>query len=142
MAGLASGPWADGDTSRILGDLRLAQGDLDGAEAALRRAHERGWESQPGLAMLQAARGEPDAAIRGLGRALAEGHWALRQRRALLLAREGDPAAARLELDAAQAAFEALQTPAHVAQCGRLRAGWLDGVIEYPRLRGRRSRTP
>jgi tetratricopeptide (TPR) repeat protein len=40
--------WAEGDAYRVLGELRLACGDLAGAETALRRAHELGWDPQPG----------------------------------------------------------------------------------------------
>lgn len=79
-------PYAEGDSFRILGDLLLMRGDLDGAEDAFRRAHELGWDPQPGLAMLQAERGDPETAIRSLSRSLDDQNWALRQRRALLLA--------------------------------------------------------
>jgi DNA-binding winged helix-turn-helix (wHTH) protein len=79
-------PYAVGDGSRILGDLRLARGDLDGAERAFQRAHELGWDPQPGLAMVMLARGQAGGALRALERALESSHWAHRQRRALLLA--------------------------------------------------------
>lgn len=79
-------PFALGDAFRVLGDLYLMRGDLDQAEAAFRRAHDLGWDPQPGLAMLQAERGDADTAIRGLLRSLEDRNWALRQRRGLLLA--------------------------------------------------------
>lgn len=79
-------PYAVGDGSRILGDLRLARGDLDGAEQAFQRAHELGWEPQPGLAMVMLARGEVGGALRALERALESSSWSQRQRRPLLLA--------------------------------------------------------
>lgn len=74
----------EGEAYRILGDLHLTRGDLDSAESAFRRAHELGFDPQPGYALLQLARGKPDAAIRGLERALADQNWSVRQRRGLL----------------------------------------------------------
>ena len=41
-----------------LGRIRLRMGDVDGAEQALREAHEAGWDPQPGLALVQLARGD------------------------------------------------------------------------------------
>jgi DNA-binding winged helix-turn-helix (wHTH) protein len=79
-------PYAVGDGSRILGDLRLARGDLDGAERAFQRAHELGWDPQPGLALVMLARGQASGALRALERALESSNWSHRQRRALLLA--------------------------------------------------------
>lgn len=79
-------PYAVGDGSRILGDLRLARGDLDGAERAFQRAHELGWDPQPGLALLLLARGQTEGALRSLERALESSSWSQRQRRPLLLA--------------------------------------------------------
>ncbi|MGD2167745.1 MAG: winged helix-turn-helix domain-containing protein [Gammaproteobacteria bacterium] len=82
----AYSPFAAGDAFRIFGDLYLMRGDLDRAEAAYRRTHELGWDPQPGLALLQAERGQSETAIRGLLRSLEDKNWALRQRRGLLLA--------------------------------------------------------
>jgi DNA-binding winged helix-turn-helix (wHTH) protein/tetratricopeptide (TPR) repeat protein len=79
-------PYAVGDGNRILGDLRLARGDLDGAERAYQRAHELGWDPQPGLALVMVARGQVSGALRALERALESPSWSQRQRRALLLA--------------------------------------------------------
>ena len=75
-----------GDGSRILGDLRLARGDVDGAERAFRRAHELGCDPQPGLALVMLARGQTSGALRSRERALESSNWSHRQRRALLLA--------------------------------------------------------
>jgi tetratricopeptide (TPR) repeat protein len=41
-----------------LGRIRLARGDLPGAEAAFLDAHEMGWDAQPGLALLWLAQGD------------------------------------------------------------------------------------
>jgi DNA-binding winged helix-turn-helix (wHTH) protein len=79
-------PWAAGDAYRVLGEIRLARNDLEGAEVAFRRAHELGWDPQPGYALLQVARGRAGAAVRGLERALEDQRWSNRQRRGLLLA--------------------------------------------------------
>jgi tetratricopeptide (TPR) repeat protein len=79
-------PFATGDAYRILGELYLMRGELDQADKAFRRAHDLGWDPQPGLALLQAENGDPQAAILGLRRTLDDRDWALRQRRGLLLA--------------------------------------------------------
>ncbi len=101
-------PWAEGDAYRVLGDLRLAQGDLDGAEESFRRAHELGWDPQPGYAMLQLARGHADAAVRVLEHALADPGWANCERRGLLLADLVIVAAAAGELERGRAALDEL----------------------------------
>lgn len=101
-------PYAQGDGSRVLGDLRLAQGDLDGAEDAYRRAHELGWDPQPGLAMVMLARGNPQAALRALERAVASSNWGHRQRRGFLLASLVELAVAARDERRAREALEEL----------------------------------
>lgn len=54
-----------------VGEIRRLRGDLDGAEAAYRRAHELGRDPQPGLALLRARQGKPAAAVTSLTAALA-----------------------------------------------------------------------
>ncbi len=54
-----------------IGEVRLRMGDLDGAAEAFDRAYEFGHDAQPGLALLQLARGEVDDARRSIERALA-----------------------------------------------------------------------
>ena len=44
-----------------LGRIRLLKGDVEGAEEAFFEAHDAGWDAQPGLALVQLARG--DAAL-------------------------------------------------------------------------------
>jgi class 3 adenylate cyclase len=56
-----------------VGGIRLLMGDLSGAEAAFARAYEVGVEPQPGMSLLQLARGEVDEAARTLARLLSEG---------------------------------------------------------------------
>ena len=53
-----------------LGRIRLRKGDVDGAEEAFLAAHRVGWESQPGLALVRLARGEPAAAAAAIREAL------------------------------------------------------------------------
>ena len=48
------------------GDVRRRRGDLAGAEEAFERAHELGFEPQPGLALLRLAQGKADAALTAL----------------------------------------------------------------------------
>jgi DNA-binding CsgD family transcriptional regulator len=54
-----------------VGEIRRVRGDLAGAEAAYRRAHELGRDPQPGLALLRLAQGQPDAARASIRSALA-----------------------------------------------------------------------
>jgi class 3 adenylate cyclase len=54
-----------------VGEVRLRMGDLDGAGEAFERAYEYGHDGQPGLALLNLARGEVEEAARSIGRALA-----------------------------------------------------------------------
>jgi tetratricopeptide (TPR) repeat protein len=81
-----SAPWAEGDALRVLGEIHLAKGNLDQAEAAFRYAHEHGWEPQPGWAILLLARGRVDAAVRSLERAVNDTKWTNQHRRGALLA--------------------------------------------------------
>ena len=41
-----------------LGRIRLRRGDIQGAEEAFLAAHEVGWDPQPGLALVQLAKGD------------------------------------------------------------------------------------
>ena len=53
-----------------LGRIRLQQGDIDGAEEAFLAAHQAGWQSQPGLALVHLARGETGEAAAAIRDAL------------------------------------------------------------------------
>lgn len=79
-------PWAVGDAYHVLGDIFLLRGELDEAERAFRRAHELGWDPQPGYALLQVARGAADVALQTLEISLQDSSWANQQKRGLLLA--------------------------------------------------------
>jgi len=61
-----SAPYAEGDLYRVLGDMRMARGDLEGADEAFRRAYELGWDPQPGRALLQVKQGKASQALRAL----------------------------------------------------------------------------
>jgi DNA-binding winged helix-turn-helix (wHTH) protein/Tfp pilus assembly protein PilF len=104
----ASGPFCEGDACRVLGEIRLALGDLDGAEAAFREAYRLGWNPQPGLALMLAARGEPDAAQKQLDRALAQPTWTDGQRRGSMLAVLARVAAMNGQLERAESALAEL----------------------------------
>lgn len=124
-----SAPWAVGEAMRVLGDLRLSRGDLEGAESAYRRCHELGWTAQPGFALLRLRQGKVEAAYRELERTIEDPGWANRQRRGLLLASfarvavaAGRPERAHAALEELDANPELCRTPALKAEVGRARA--------------------
>jgi class 3 adenylate cyclase len=90
-----------------LGEIRLHRGDLVGAESAFGQAHSLGRDPQPGQALLLLARGEAEAAGRGLRRALDDGNLTIIERARTLAAlvevaraggeTNGEMAAAELE---------------------------------------------
>ena len=118
-----------GIASRELGEIRLRLGELDGAEAALRRAHEHGVSPEPGLALLRLARGEPAAAAAGLQTALgALGESRLARARILPTKVEvalvvGDLDAARAAASELEQTAEAYGTPALAAAAEQARGG-------------------
>jgi class 3 adenylate cyclase len=98
----------------MIGEVRLRMGDLDGAAEAFDRAYEYGHDAQPGLALLQLARGEVDDARRSIDRALATaagtGGAADRTTRGRLLPAQVDIALATGDLAAAKHAVEELES--------------------------------
>ena len=54
-----------------LGEIRFRMGDLDAAAEAFDHAYEYGHDGQPGLSLLQLARGEVEDATRSIARAIA-----------------------------------------------------------------------
>ena len=96
-----------------VGEVRLRMGDLDAAAEAFDRAYEYGHDAQPGLALLQLARGEVADARRSLDRVLVPaagtGGVADRTTRARLLPAKVDIDLAAHDLDAARAAVEELE---------------------------------
>jgi class 3 adenylate cyclase len=91
-----------------LGEIRLRVGDLEGAELALRQAHEMGREPQPALALVRLAQGQVDSAAAMIRRALAE-HDSDRLTRARLLPAQAEIAVARGDLSTAQSAVEEME---------------------------------
>jgi class 3 adenylate cyclase len=97
-----------------VGEIRLRMGDLEAAAEAFDLAYEYGHEAQPGLALLQLARGETDEARRSIARALtaaegAEGP-ADRATRARLLPAQVEIALATGDLETAGAAVTELES--------------------------------
>ena len=76
--------WAEGEAYRILGNLKLIRGDFEGAAEAFHKSRQRGWNPQPGLALLRFEQGDEQEAIRLLQRSLAEDDWSTLQRRSQL----------------------------------------------------------
>jgi class 3 adenylate cyclase len=69
----ATPPQADGFYA--IGDIRRLKGDFEGAESALRDAHERGRSPQPALALIRLAEGKVKAASVAIEAAVAEAQW-------------------------------------------------------------------
>jgi class 3 adenylate cyclase len=90
-----------------IGEIRLRMGDLDGAEEAFAEAHQCGNESQPGLALLQLARGRSVAARSSIRAALMDQPAPLA--RARLLPAQVEIALACHDVTEAREAAEELQ---------------------------------
>ncbi len=110
-----------------VGAVRLRMGDLDAAAEAFDRAYEFGHDAQPGLALLQLARGEVADARRSIDRALATaagtGGVADRTARGRLLPAKVEIALAGDDLSAAGDAVEELESIAADYQQPLFRAG-------------------
>ncbi len=111
----APGPGA-GAALYQLGELHRLAGDLVAAERAYRQAAEVGHDPQPGLGLLRSAQGREDAALAGLGRALAEAVDAGTRARLLAATVEvaltaGGVAVAREAADDLRAVADTLRTP-------------------------------
>jgi ATP/maltotriose-dependent transcriptional regulator MalT len=91
------------------GDVRRRRGDLAGAEEAFERAHELGFEPQPGLALLRLAQGKADAALTAL-RTAVMGASGNRLHRARLQWALAETALAAGDLDVAATAAGELDT--------------------------------
>jgi class 3 adenylate cyclase len=110
-----------------VGEVRLRMGDLAGASEAFDKAYEHGHDAQPGLALLQLARGEVDDARRSIARALATsagtGGLADRATRGRLLPAQVDIALATGDLETARGAVEELEAIAADFERPLFRAG-------------------
>jgi ATP/maltotriose-dependent transcriptional regulator MalT len=89
------------------GDVRRRRGDLAGAESAFERAHELGFEPQPGLGLLRLAQGKIDAALFAL-RSAVTAPSGNRLRSARLHSALAEAALAAGDLEAARAAADEL----------------------------------
>ena len=112
-----------------IGLIRLRMGDLEAAAEAFDLAYEHGHDAQPGLALLQLARGEIDDARRSLDRALTtaagSGGVADRATRGRLLPAQVDIALATGDLEAARAAVDELESIAIAFERPLFQAGAL-----------------
>jgi DNA-binding SARP family transcriptional activator/DNA-binding CsgD family transcriptional regulator len=128
---------AAGQASYREGELLRLQGRLAEAERAYRDAHRRGYEPQPGLALLRLARGRVDAAAAAIGRAVAAAtEWVERAR---LLPAHVEIALAAGDLERARVACDELEGIA--AQNGspmlRAQAAQARGAVELAADDGR-----
>jgi class 3 adenylate cyclase len=98
----------------MIGQVRLRMGDLEGAADAFERAYQSGHDGQPGVALLQLARGEIDEASRSIARALASAGAsdgpADRMARGRLLPAQVDIALAARDIELARRAVDELDT--------------------------------
>ncbi len=145
---VSAGPFVEGDACRVLGEIRLSRGDLDGAEVAFREAHRLGWNPQPGLGLLLAARGDAEGAIKQLERALAQPTWTDGQRRGSMLAvlarvasRCGQLERARAALGELAALPELSTSEASAAELSRAEGelAWAEGDLARAELSLRNS---
>lgn len=117
-------PMALGAAWCLEGDLLRLVGDLDGAEAAYRRASELGRDPQPGLALLRLAQDRLDAAHAMSRRALGEAEDPIARARLLgphveVALAAGDTASSRTAAGELRAVAAELGTPllrAHAAR--------------------------
>ncbi len=120
---------AVGYAQYAVGEIRLRMGDLDGAAEAFEKAYAYGHDAQPGLALLELARGETDEAARSIGRAIAAtagGDGVLdRTTRARLLPAQIDIALAAGDLETAGPAVAELESIASDFQQPLFEAGAL-----------------
>jgi tetratricopeptide (TPR) repeat protein len=112
-----------------IGEVRLRMGDLDGAAEAFDRAYEFGDPAQPGLALLELARGEVVEASRSIARAVASAAGTDgvpdRATRGRLLPAQVEIALATGDLQTARGAVEELESIATDFDRALFRAGAL-----------------
>lgn len=132
-------PYAEGDAYRVLGEIRLARGDLAGSDQAFRKAYELGWDPQPGRALLQVKQGKAEAALRSLERSLQNRDWASLQRRGTLLANLTIVAVAAEQLDRAKQALEELDRNPDLTSTPSLEALALRARAEVAFAEGRHA---
>jgi class 3 adenylate cyclase len=98
-----------GPANYAIGEVRRRTGDLTSAEEAYSRAHEFGYNPQPGLSLLRLAQGNVEGASAGINQALdgAGGNRCLEVR---LLAAQVEIALAAGEVERADSAAERLES--------------------------------
>ena len=98
-----------GPANYEIGEVRRRLGDLGGAEEAFARAHEFGYNPQPGLSLLRLAQGKFDTAAGGIRQALEEtsGNYCLQIR---LLAAQVEVSLAAGDLETAVSAADELES--------------------------------
>jgi tetratricopeptide (TPR) repeat protein len=104
----AAEPWALGDAHRVRGDIHAALGDAEAARKDYDRAHELGWDAEPGNALLLFESGDADGAVAALDRVLASNDWFRLQRRGWILANKARICALSGRGDEAEACLRAL----------------------------------
>jgi DNA-binding CsgD family transcriptional regulator len=102
-------------------ELHRLRGELEAADEAYRAAAERGFEPQPGLALLRLAQGNAEAARAGIVRALAETNDPLQ--RAKLLPARAEIALCAADTDAAGSACTEMEEAARRFDTEVLAAG-------------------
>jgi len=130
-------PWAEGDAYHVLGNIYLMRGELDEAEHAFRRAHELGWDPQPGYALLQVERDAADAALKTLEVSLQDANWANQQRRGLLLANLVIVSIAAKDVQRARSALAELDAKPELYQTDALTAVVLRARAELAQFEGK-----
>jgi DNA-binding NarL/FixJ family response regulator len=134
-AGIHVGIVAEGHYQ--IGEIRRLRGDLDGAEAAYRQAHELGRDPEPGLALLRLAQGRADAAaalirsaLAGISDPLARARLLAAQVEIAIAAADAVTASAAAdELDAVAAAYQSSGLQATAKRC-RGAALLANGLVE------------
>jgi DNA-binding CsgD family transcriptional regulator/tetratricopeptide (TPR) repeat protein len=111
---------AAGRACYLEGEVHRLRGDFTTAEAAYREASLRGYEPQPGLALLRLAQGESDSAAAAIRRVLSE--TTERSRRASLLPAAVEILLAVGDIDAARSACEEHREIAEAYESSLLRA--------------------
>jgi class 3 adenylate cyclase len=133
-----------GPANYEIGEVRRRMGDLAGAEEAYAKAHEYGFNPQPGLSFLQLAKGKVEAAVSGIRQAVAEssGDRCLRvrllaaQAEIALEAKDVETAASTAdELESLVSGFEAASLHAMAAGVrGAVRLAQGDAIRALPHL--------
>jgi ATP/maltotriose-dependent transcriptional regulator MalT len=118
MLGVHVGTAAGGQYE--LGEIRRLRGDLAGAEAAFKQAHELGRDPQPGLALVRLAQGRVDIAVASIRAAL--GATTDHLARARICVAQVEIALAAGDLDTAQAATSELEHTAETYSSPGLQA--------------------